>query len=274
MNARPTQQLMTLIAIALTFASGAMDVASFTRLGSVFTSVMTGNIVLWGLAVARGSLSLASHTAVAIAGYIAGVAGGTLIAYRVRRASSGGAEEPGGDTDRVGAGADQAGADQAGAVSRDVRWALRTELVLLAGFAVGWEISGASPAGWAQFCLLAVASAAMGVQSSAVKDMGLAEVSTTYLTGTLTGLVSSLVRPDQDTPHGVRRFGVLIGLVAGASLSGLLIATGADGVPALPLAALIFTLILASGFGWRRGVGWFSQDRGSLPRSGRGKDPR
>jgi uncharacterized membrane protein YoaK (UPF0700 family) len=270
MNARPTQQLMTLIAIALTFASGAMDVASFTRLGSVFTSVMTGNIVLWGLAVARGSLSLASHTAVAIAGYIAGVAGGTLIAYRVRRASSGGAEEPGGDTDRVGAGADQAGADQAGtdqagadqagadqagAVSRDVRWALRTELVLLAGFAVGWEISGASPAGWAQFCLLAVASAAMGVQSSAVKDMGLAEVSTTYLTGTLTGLVSSLVRPDQDTPHGVRRFGVLIGLVAGASLSGLLIATGADGVPALPLAALIFTLILASGFGWRRGVG-------------------
>jgi uncharacterized membrane protein YoaK (UPF0700 family) len=240
MNARPNQQIMTLIAIALTFASGTMDVASFTRLGSVFTSVMTGNIVLWGLAVARGSLSLASHTAVAVAGYIAGVAGGTLIAYRVRTARPGGTEEPGDDAGR------------AGAVSRDVRWALRAELVLLAGFAAGWEISGGSPAGWAQFCLLAVASAAMGVQSSAVKDMGLAEVSTTYLTGTLTGLVSSLVRPDQDTPHGVRRFGVLIGLAAGASLSGLLIATAADGVPALPLAALVFTLILASGLGWRR----------------------
>jgi len=239
MKARPTEQIVTLIAIALTFISGAMDVASFTRLGNVFTSVMTGNIVLWGLAVARGSLSLASHTAVSIAGYIIGVAGGTWIAYRVRAASPDGTGEPGDDAGR------------ADAVSRDVRWALRAELILLAGFAVGWEISGSSPAGWAEFCLLAVASAAMGVQSAAVKDMGLAEVSTTYLTGTLTGLVSSLVRPDQDTPHGVRRFGVLIGLVAGASLSGLFIATAADGVPALPLAALVFTLVLASG-GWSR----------------------
>ena len=74
---------MTVIAVALTFASGAMDVASFTRLGSVFTSVMTGNIVLWGLAAARGSLTLASHTAVAIVGYIAGVAGGSRIAVGV-----------------------------------------------------------------------------------------------------------------------------------------------------------------------------------------------
>ena len=41
MDTRPRQQIMTLIAIALTFASGANDVASFTRLGGVFTSVMT-----------------------------------------------------------------------------------------------------------------------------------------------------------------------------------------------------------------------------------------
>ena len=77
MSTRPRQQILTLIAIALTFASGAADVTSFTRLGGVFTSVMTGNIVLWGLAAARGSLTLASHTAVSIAGYIVGVAAGT-----------------------------------------------------------------------------------------------------------------------------------------------------------------------------------------------------
>jgi uncharacterized membrane protein YoaK (UPF0700 family) len=86
----------------------------------------------------------------------------------------------------------------------------------------------------------------MGVQSSAVKDMGLTDVSTTFLTGTLTGLVSSLVSPGQDTPHGLRRFGVLIGLAAGAGLCGLLVATAAAGVPALSLAALITTLVLAS----------------------------
>ena len=132
-----------------------------------------------------------------------------------------------------------------------VIWVLLAELTLLAGFTVGWEVSGAAPAGWAQFGLLATLAAAMGMQSSAVKDMGLTEVSTTYLTGTLTGLVSSLVSPGQDTPHGLRRFGVLIGLVAGASLCGLLVATAADGVPALPLAALITTIVAATGPGWR-----------------------
>ena len=232
MKARPTEQIVTLIAIALTFASGAMDVASFTRLGNVFSSVMTGNIVLFGLAIARGSPSLAGHTAVSAAGYVAGVAGGTLISYRFRPTGTGKPDDHG---------------NRAGAVPGHVTWALAAELIMLAGFTVGWEISGASPAGWAQFCLLATAAAAMGVQASAVRDMGLTDVSTTYLTGTLTGLVSSLVRPDSDTPHGVRRFGVLGGLALGAILSGLLIATAADAVPALPLAALIFTLVLASG---------------------------
>ena len=86
----------------------------------------------------------------------------------------------------------------------------------------------------------------MGVQASAVNEMGLTNVSTTFLTGTLTGLVSSLVSPGKDTPHGLRRFGVLIGLAAGAGLCGLLVATAPDVVPALPLAALITTLVLAA----------------------------
>jgi uncharacterized membrane protein YoaK (UPF0700 family) len=225
MNTRPEQQrVMTAIAIALTFASGAADVTSFTRLGNVFTSVMTGNIVLWGLAVARGSLTLFSHTAVSIAGYITGVAAATLIAHRVKT---------------IGIGA-------AALLDAHVIWVLRTELTLLAGFAVGWEVSGATPAGWAQFCLLATLAAAMGMQSAAVNDMGLAQVSTTFLTGTLTGLVSSLVSPGKKTPHRLRRYGVLAGLAAGASLGGLLVATAPDAVPALPLAALITTLFLAA----------------------------
>jgi uncharacterized membrane protein YoaK (UPF0700 family) len=234
---------MTAIAVALTFASGAMDVASFTRLGTVFTSVMTGNIVLWGLAAARGSLTLASHTAVAIAGYVAGVAAGSRIAVGARKGRDG--EAPDGDT-RAGEG---------GAWPIHVTWALLAELALLGGFAAGWEITAAAPGGWVQFCLLAVAAAGMGVQSSAVKNMGLTEVSTTYLTGTLTGLVSSLVSPGPPAPDRWRRLGVLLGLAAGASLTGLLVATAPDGVPALPLAALITAVVLAS---WPRGA---EQDR-------------
>ncbi len=236
MSTRPRRQYLTVIAIALTFGSGAADVASFTRLGNVFTSVMTGNIVLWGLATARGSLTLASHTAVAIAGYIAGVAGGAWIAHGVETAGPA----------VKGTASASASAGEEDVLPGHVLWVLLAELTMLAGFAVGWEVSGASPAGWAQFCLLATLAAAMGMQSSAVNDMGLAQVSTTYLTGTLTGLVSSLVRPGQDTPYARRRVGVLIGLVTGASLCGLFVATAADAVPALPLAALVTTIVAAT----------------------------
>jgi uncharacterized membrane protein YoaK (UPF0700 family) len=245
MDTRTRQQILTVIAIALTFGSGAADVASFTRLGSVFTSVMTGNIVLWGLAAARGSLTLASHTAVSIAGYIAGVAGGTWIAHGVTTASpavKGTVLDSASDSDSV---------DDERGLPFPVLWVLLAELTLLAGFTVGWEVDGARPAGWAQFGLLATLAAAMGMQSFAVNNMGLTQVSTTYLTGTLTGLVSSLARPGQGTPHGLRRFGVLIGLVAGASLCGLFVATAADGVPALPLAAVITTIVAANRLGWR-----------------------
>jgi uncharacterized membrane protein YoaK (UPF0700 family) len=234
MNTRPRQQILTLIAIALTFGSGATDVASFTRLGGVFTSVMTGNIVLAGLAIAQRSLSLASHTAVSIAGYIVGVAGGTWIAHGFKAASPAKPADDEGDGVR------------ASVLPAHVNWTLFAELILLGGLTIGWEITGTRPAGWAQYCLLAVTAAAMGMQAAAVKEMGLTDVSTTFLTGTLTALVSSLVSPGQDTPHGPRRFGVLIGLAVGAGLCGLLVATGADGVPALPLAALVTTLVLAS----------------------------
>jgi uncharacterized membrane protein YoaK (UPF0700 family) len=84
------------------------------------------------------------------------------------------------------------------------------------------------------------------MQSSSVNEMGLAHVSTTFLTGTLTGLVSSLARPGQNTQHGGRRIGVLVGLAAGALLCGLLVATAPRVVPALPLAAVITVIVLSS----------------------------
>src|SRR5258708_37831425 len=67
---------ITVLAVVLTLGTGATDVASFTRLGGVFTSVMTGNLVLLGLAVGRLSGALALHALVTFAGYMAGVAAG------------------------------------------------------------------------------------------------------------------------------------------------------------------------------------------------------
>jgi uncharacterized membrane protein YoaK (UPF0700 family) len=230
MDSRPRQQIVTLIAIALTFASGATDVASFTRLGGVFTSVMTGNIVLWGLSAAQRSVTLFAHTAVSIAGYIAGVACGTWVAHGFKVHGNGKPEE----------------ANRDSVLPAHVSWSLFTELVLLAGLTVGWEVAGGRPTGSVQYVLLAVTAAAMGVQSSSVNEMGLTNVSTTFLTGTLTGLVSSLVRPGQGTKQGARRIGVLIGLATGALLCGLLVATAPRAVPVLPLAAVITALVLSA----------------------------
>jgi uncharacterized membrane protein YoaK (UPF0700 family) len=211
---------MTPIAIALTFCSGAMDVASFTRLGGVFTSVMTGNIVLCGLSIARGSVSLLLHTVTAFCGYVAGVAVGTRVAHTPSTGFSG-----------------------------RVRAALLVELFLLGGLAAGWWVSGARPVGWAEFCLLACGAAASGVQSAAVQQMGISSVSTTFLTGTLTGLVGSLARPDRQR-EGLLRPAVLLGLLAGAVLCGLLVAQFAMAVPVLFLGALVVVLVLG-GVRWR-----------------------
>ncbi len=74
---------MTVIAMLLTFASGASDVASFTRLGNVFTSVMTGSITVFGLSLARGSASLAANAAWAVPCLpLLGVATATVLGAR------------------------------------------------------------------------------------------------------------------------------------------------------------------------------------------------
>src|ERR1019366_6877401 len=145
----------------------------------------------------------------------------------------------------------------------------------------GWEISGANPAGWAQFCLLATVAAAIGMQSATVNRMNLSDVGTTYLTGTLTTLVASLVSPGQKTRNKLRRLGVLFGLAAGAGLSGLLIKTAAAGAPALPLTAparwqqrLTSRPQLPPGPAPQSAADRHGQDRGSLARSGEGLYPR
>jgi uncharacterized membrane protein YoaK (UPF0700 family) len=216
--------VITPIAIALTFASGAMDVASFTRLGGVFTSVVTGNIVLTGLAIARGSVSLLLHALCMFAGYVAGVVAGTRIGWFHSSGSAPG-KEP--------------------AWAPHVRVALSVELALLGVVATCWFASDARPLGVLQFIMLALAAGAMGVQAAAVDQMGLKGVSTTYLTGTLTGLVTSLARPDRKGP-GVIRPGVLLGLLTGALLSGLLVLTVPILVPLLPVGAMVVVLVLGT----------------------------
>jgi uncharacterized membrane protein YoaK (UPF0700 family) len=219
---------LTLAAVLLTIGTGATDVLSLTRLGGVFASVMTGNLVLLGLSAARTSAALAGHTAVAIGGYVLGVAiGARVIALAPRR--------------RRAAGQRAAGPQGWPAM---VTAALLLELVLLAGFAAGWELAGPHPGGASQYLLLVIATVAMGIQSASVRGFGRGEYATTYLTGTLTSLIAGLVTPGTRRWPGWRQPGALLTLAAGALINGILVAHAPAAVPAVIIAPLCVVLAL------------------------------
>ncbi|HLI39661.1 MAG TPA: YoaK family protein [Streptosporangiaceae bacterium] len=230
--ARPAPVLppgaMTTVAVLLTAGSAATDVASFSRLGGVFASVMTSNIVFLGLAAARTSATLAVHAAVSFLGYVLGVAAGSRL---------------------TGAGRGRGRRDGHGTAHWPARItvALLIEIGLFIAFTAGWVLTGARPAGEAQLVILGVATAAMGVQSATVLGIGLAGVSTTYMTGTLTTLVTAMATPDSRERAGRHRLMALFALAAGAGLGGVLLAYDAATVPVIPLAALLGVLVTGTG---------------------------
>lgn len=150
----------------LSLAAGCVDAVGFLGLGEVFVANMTGNTVLLGIAVGQADGQAALRAGTALGGFICGVA--------------------------VGAGV--VGRKQEGAVwPRAVTAALAIEFVILIFFAGAWLSVGAVPSRGVTLLLILVSSLAMGVQSSAVRRLGVPGVATTYITGTLTNLTEMAI---------------------------------------------------------------------------------
>ena len=62
-----------ILLVVLTLTTGALDAVTFVRLGKVFSSVITGNLALLGIAVGQQQAALALDAGLALAGYAAGV---------------------------------------------------------------------------------------------------------------------------------------------------------------------------------------------------------
>src|SRR5215831_4315005 len=75
------------LVVLLTLTTGAVDAASFLALGSVFSSVITSNLMLLGVAADTGRPELAMHGGVALAGYVAGVTARAPLAARRHHAA-------------------------------------------------------------------------------------------------------------------------------------------------------------------------------------------
>jgi uncharacterized membrane protein YoaK (UPF0700 family) len=206
--------------IVLTASTASLDVTAFLRLGGVFASVMTSNLIFVGIAAVKAEGAFGIRCAVAILSYVVGVGVGSAVA------------PPSGQENRLG--------------SRPLSLLLTGELAILVGYAIWWMTLAGHPQGWAQLVLLGLVACAMGGQSAAARQLGNPNASTTYLTGTLTSLVGSLAARQRPDPEAVA---VILALIAGAAAGvGLL-----EAVPIIvPLLALVGVGLTAA-LSWRVG---------------------
>jgi uncharacterized membrane protein YoaK (UPF0700 family) len=222
--------------VMLSLAAGCVDAVGYLGLGQIFVANMTGNTVLLGLALGQAQGRAALRALVALAGFIVGVAAGAAI---------------------VGPGRERS------AWSPAVTAALALELVVLAAFAVGWFLAEAEPAGLAVYALIALPSLAMGVQSAAVRRLGIPGVATTYITGTLTDLTEGAIarlrpavnaavsdgeRSGQTRPSArglLLPADVWLAYGAGAVIVGIMAVRWPSGVLSVPVGVLALVVVIA-----------------------------
>ena len=171
---RPPQPLLVSLA-ALTVVSGFVDAVSYLGLGHVFTANMTGNVVLIGFAVAGAPGFSVPASLCALGVFLVGAVVGGRLARQVS----------------------------------PQRTLLLVAMMLEATFtAVAAVVVGTVPAigsGWPRFTVIALLAFAMGVRNAAVRHFGVADMTTTVLTMTLTGLASDSSLAGGTNPHAGRR---------------------------------------------------------------------
>jgi uncharacterized membrane protein YoaK (UPF0700 family) len=173
MDEESKQEHWASMILLLTWAAGSIDAIGYVGLGHVFTANMTGNTVLLGMAIGQGKGLAALRSLLALLGF----AGGAVIASLI--------------VDRN---------PPVHGWTRHTSRALLVETIILAVFTVTWHL----PLGRAEsvhYLLIFLSAIAMGIQSATMRAVGLPGVVTTYITGTLTSLMSGLVRWRRQAAH-------------------------------------------------------------------------
>jgi uncharacterized membrane protein YoaK (UPF0700 family) len=209
---------LVVVLLVLTVVSGLIDAVSYLGLGRVFTANMTGNVVVLGFAAAGAPGFSVPHTATSLAGFLLGaVVGGRVAAH--------------------------AGS---GSRRRWTRLTLAAEAVLVgasAAVAFAWPDTTGT-----RYALIALTAFAMGLRNATVRKLGVADLTTTVLTMTLTGLASESRLGDGTGRHSPRRTASVIAMLAGAFLGAWLVLHHGLGIPLLIAAAASGVLaVVASG---------------------------
>jgi uncharacterized membrane protein YoaK (UPF0700 family) len=223
--------------VALTFSSGAVDAISVVALGKVFTAFMTGNLVFLALGATGADTREITPVLLSLVAFSAGVSTAQWMV---------------GDVD---------GREVWPGVVSGV---LRLAAVGQAAFLVVWIATSGHPAPGAMDVLLVLSAMAMGLQSGAVRALGVPGVFTTAATATVIGLMSELANRRRP-PDLARLTMVLVGLVAGAAAGGLLLIHLRRYAAVLPLAMTLLVMGRASrgGLAQRHDLDEVGQSRSS-----------
>ncbi len=211
-----------LILGVLSVTAGGIDALSFFALGA-FTSAMSGNTILFGLALAQGKLTAASGSLLAFAGYVLGVALATPLGVPAPH------PEP----------------------ARALRRPLLVEALLLAAFAALWAARVEIPVPLAlQHGLLLLAGTAMGLQSAGARKLNVPGITTVVFTSTLTAIVGALTeaafgrKPRRVQPETQRQIAAFLLYLGGAACMGWLALRDVTLAAAPPFACVLLALLL------------------------------
>jgi uncharacterized membrane protein YoaK (UPF0700 family) len=217
--------------LTLTAAAGSADAVSYLGLGRVFTANMTGNLVLLGIAIGQGQLAGSIRAVIAFAGFVIGV----LLGVRLTEgfpSPSGGRQGGGRATPRW---------------PHSATLALLAEVGLLLGLVAGWEIIGERTAPVAIDILIALSAGAMGMQTAAARRIGVVGVTTTFVTGMLTGLIAALVTGGSGRRQATLWAATLACLLIGAAAGAAVFTIWRPGAPVVALLLVGSVLAVATG---------------------------
>jgi uncharacterized membrane protein YoaK (UPF0700 family) len=200
---QPKSLLLTLM--VLTFNTGLIDAVSYIGLGRVFVANMTGNVVLLAFAAAGVSglsitRALSSLCGFLIGALIGGKLGTSMAAGNERRLI-------------LSAGILEALLIFAAAVS-----------------AIGFDMRSSTPVPQL-YAMIVLTALSMGLRNATVRQLRIADVTTTVLTLTLTGLAADSSVAGGSNPRPARRIFSIVALFAGALSGAYLLRYGV----ALPL---------------------------------------
>lgn len=224
---RPPPPVVVSLA-GLTVVSGMLDAVSFLALGHVFTANMTGNIVLLGFALA-GAPGL---TATAHLTALASFALGAVLAGRVIK------RRP---------------------PPRDLMLlflGLETTLTVTAALVAASVATVGS--GWPRFLLITLLGLGVGARNAAVRSLRVADMTTTVITTTLTGLAMDSSLAGGTNPNAAHRATSVVTMFVGALVGAVLVihvgaawSLGVDAIVVAVTAAFFFRQVPAS-FGLAR----------------------